>query len=141
MATVHFYEKPGCLNNTRQKQLLSAAGHLLVVYDLLQHPWAREPEKLRAFFGDKPVAEWFNRSAPDVKQGLVDPDGLSEQAAIELMVAQPLLIRRPLMEVDEQRVSGFDEVQVNAWLGLKSPPSGKDLESCPKQSHAEACKP
>ena len=140
MATVHFYEKPGCLNNTRQKQLLTAAGHLLVVYDLLQQPWSRTPDKLRAFFGDKPVADWFNRSAPAVKQGLIDPDVLSEQEAITLMVAQPLLIRRPLMEVDEQRVCGFDEAQVDAWLGLKSPPSGKDMETCPKQAHAEACK-
>jgi hypothetical protein len=27
MATVHFYEKPGCINNTRQKKILAAAGH------------------------------------------------------------------------------------------------------------------
>ena len=141
MATVHFYEKPGCLNNTRQKQLLSAAGHLLVIYDLLQQPWASDPAKLRSFFGDKPVSEWFNRSAPAVKQGLIDPDALDEQQAIELMVAQPLLIRRPLMEADDRRVSGFDEAEVDTWLGLKSPPTGKDLENCPRQSHAEACKP
>ncbi|WP_256361249.1 hypothetical protein [Methylomonas koyamae] len=82
MATVHFYEKPGCLNNTRQKQLLSAAGHLLVVYDLLQQPWAKQQAKLRSFFGDKPVAEWFNRSAPAIKQGLIDPEMLDEDQAI-----------------------------------------------------------
>lgn len=141
MATVHFYEKPGCLNNTRQKQLLSAAGHLLVVYDLLQQPWGREPGKLRSFFGDMPVADWFNRSAPAVKQGLVDPNTISEDEAIALMVAQPLLIRRPLMEVNEQRVCGFDQQQVDAWLGLATAVSHKNLETCPKQSHAEACKP
>jgi nitrogenase-associated protein len=141
MATVHFYEKPGCLNNTRQKQLLSAAGHLLVVYDLLQQPWGREPGKLRSFFGDMPVADWFNRSAPAVKQGLVDPNAVSEDEAIALMVAQPLLIRRPLMEVNEQRVCGFDQQQVDAWLGLAALASNKDLETCPKQAHAEACKP
>ncbi|MGZ0076833.1 ArsC/Spx/MgsR family protein [Methylomonas sp. YC3] len=141
MATVHFYEKPGCLNNTRQKQLLSAAGHLLVVYDLLQQPWGREPGKLRSFFGDMPVADWFNRSAPAVKQGLVDPNTVSEDEAIALMVAQPLLIRRPLMEVNEQRVCGFDQQQVDAWLGLAALASQKDLETCPKQSRSEACKP
>lgn len=141
MATVHFYEKPGCLNNTRQKQLLSAAGHLLVVYDLLQQPWGKEPAKLRSFFGNMPVADWFNRSAPAIKQGLIDPDGIDEQQAIALMVAQPLLIRRPLMEVGERRIAGFDEAEVNVWLGLQSPPTGKDLETCPKQAHAGACKP
>ncbi|OAI15236.1 MULTISPECIES: ArsC/Spx/MgsR family protein [Methylomonas] len=140
MAIVHFYEKPGCLNNTRQKQLLNAAGHVLVVHDLLQHPWAKQPDLLRAFFGEMPVAEWFNRSAPAVKQGLIDPDSLDEAQAIALMVGQPLLIRRPLMEVDGTRVCGFDEAQVDRWLGLKIP-SGKDLETCPRQAHAEACKP
>ncbi|OQW74483.1 MAG: nitrogenase-associated protein [Proteobacteria bacterium ST_bin11] len=141
MATVHFYEKPGCLNNTRQKQLLSAAGHLLVVYDLLQQPWSRESGKLRSFFGDMPVADWFNRSAPAVKQGLVDPNAVSEDEAIALMVAQPLLIRRPLMEVNEQRVCGFDQQQVDTWLGLATSVTHKNLEACPKQSRAEACKP
>ncbi|TPQ25836.1 ArsC/Spx/MgsR family protein [Methylomonas koyamae] len=141
MATVHFYEKPGCLNNTRQKQLLSAAGHLLVVYDLLQQPWAKQQVKLRSFFGDKPVAEWFNRSAPAIKQGLIDPATLDEQQAIALMVEQPLLIRRPLMESGLRRVSGFDEAEVDAWLGLKSAPSGRDLETCPRQARAEAYGP
>lgn len=138
MATVHFYEKPGCLNNTRQKQLLSAAGHLLVVYDLLQQPWAKQPAKLRSFFGDKPVAAWFNRSAPAIKQGLIDPETLDEDQAIALMVEQPLLIRRPLMEADQRRVSGFDENEVDAWLGLKLPANAKDLETCPRQARAEA---
>ncbi|OAI10401.1 nitrogenase-associated protein [Methylomonas koyamae] len=138
MATVHFYEKPGCLNNTRQKQLLSAAGHLLVVYDLLQQPWAKQQAKLRSFFGDKPVAEWFNRSAPAIKQGLIDPETLDEDQAIALMVEQPLLIRRPLMEADQRRVSGFDENEIDAWLGLKLPANAKDLETCPRQARVEA---
>lgn len=141
MATVHFYEKPGCINNTRQKQLLSAAGHLLIIYDLLQHPWADESDKLRAFFGDKPVTDWFNRSAPAIKNGLIDPAAVSESQAIQLMIADPLLIRRPLMEVDGQLMSGFDQQQVDAWLGLAEVAADKDLETCPKQAHSEACKP
>ena len=97
MATIHFYEKPGCINNTRQKQLLSKAGHLLVVYDLLAQPWAENREKLRSFFGDMPVADWFNRSAPAIKNGEIDPESVSEQQAIDLMAANPLLSRRPLL--------------------------------------------
>lgn len=139
MATVHFYEKPGCINNTRQKQLLSKAGHLLIVHDLLSHPWAKDPANLRAFFGNLPVADWFNRSAPAVKNGQVIPERVDEQQAIALMIADPLLIRRPLMEVDGRRQVGFDADRVEAWLGLTSPAS--DLETCPKQHAEQACSP
>ena len=50
MATVTFYEKPGCINNTRQKKLLAAAGHQVVAKNLLTEVW--QAERLRAFFGD-----------------------------------------------------------------------------------------
>lgn len=52
------------------------------------------------------------------------------------MVEQPLLIRRPLMEADQRRLSGFDENEVDAWLGLKLPANAKDLETCPRQARA-----
>lgn len=140
MATVHFYEKPGCANNTRQKQILSKAGHRLIVHDLLAQPWAQEPEKLRSFFGDRPVSEWFNYSAPAIKYGEVDPNGVSGQQAIELMVGDPLLIRRPLMEADGVRRAGFDLAEVEAWLGVaKEEMAGQDLESCKKPLVKRGC--
>jgi nitrogenase-associated protein len=141
MATIHFYEKPGCLNNTRQKQMLREAGHLLVVYDLLQQTWADDPAKLRSFFGDTPVADWFNRSAPAIKNGEITPEAVSEEHAIELMIAMPLLIRRPLLEVDGRRQAGFDPEKIEVWLGLPANPQGPDLETCPKQQDKKGCKP
>jgi len=48
MATVTFYEKPGCINNTRQKKLLAAAGHQVVALNLLTEAW--QPDRLRPFF-------------------------------------------------------------------------------------------
>ena len=141
MATIHFYEKPGCLNNTRQKQLLRDAGHLLVVYDLLQQNWAEEPAKLRSFFADLPVADWFNRSAPAIKSGAINPEAATAEQAIALMVATPLLIRRPLIEVNGRRQAGFDPDSIEAWLGLPANPHGPDLETCPKQQDKQGCKP
>ncbi|MDD2759611.1 MAG: nitrogenase-associated protein [Methylomonas sp.] len=141
MAIVHFYEKPGCFNNTRQKQLLLQAGHLLVVHDLLQSPWAENRARLRSFFGDMPVAEWFNRSAPAIKNGKIDPDLLNERQAIDLMVSDPILIRRPLMEVDGRRRAGFDAETIDAWLGLSADTAAGDLETCPKQHRQQACAP
>jgi len=63
MATVLFYEKPGCANNARQKLWLTNAGHQADARRLLDEPWTRE--RLPTFFGDRPVAQWFNRDAPD----------------------------------------------------------------------------
>lgn len=141
MATVHFYEKPGCINNTRQKQLLSQAGHTLIIHDLLRHPWAEDAAKLRSFFGDLPVADWFNRSAPAIKNGEIDPATVDERRAIALMVADPILIRRPLLEVDGRRQAGFDADQIDAWLGLADKAVAPDLETCPKQHAEKACSP
>ncbi|WP_150047200.1 MULTISPECIES: ArsC/Spx/MgsR family protein [Methylomonas] len=141
MAIVHFYEKPGCINNNKQKQLLSKAGHLLIVYDLLQQPWKQDRAKLRSFFGSMPVQEWFNRSAPAIKSGAINPDILSEPEAIELMVSDPILIRRPLLEVDGKRRAGFEAEQIDAWLGLDTNRDANDPETCTRQHRQQACSP
>jgi nitrogenase-associated protein len=137
MATVLFYEKPGCGNNTKQKVLLAAAGHTVQARSLLTEKWTAE--RLRGFFADLPLAQWFNPAAPRVKSGEIDPSGLDEATAIELMLADPLLIRRPLMEVGEERRVGFNPEEVDAWIGLKSPALIGDVESCPKSHLAQPC--
>ncbi|MCD0417022.1 hypothetical protein LOC51_07335 [Rubrivivax sp. JA1024] len=118
MAHVVFYEKPGCVGNARQKALLAASGHQLEVRNLLAEPWTRET--LRPFFGDKPLAAWFNQSSPKVKAGTIDFAALSEDAALALMIDDPLLIRRPLMQSGDRREVGFDQAVVDYWLGLQS---------------------
>ena len=129
MTRVLFFEKPGCRNNTRQKELLSASGHEVVAKSLLEEPWTAE--SLRPFFGDKPVAEWFNRASPKVKEGLIVPEQFDEDRAIKAMLAEPLLIRRPLMEADGRKMVGFDAATVDEWIGLSE--DGKPVrESCPR---------
>jgi nitrogenase-associated protein len=117
MARVIFYEKPGCKGGTRQKVLLTAAGHEVITYNLLTEPWT--VERLRSFFGDRPVKEWFNLSAPQIKSGEVVPEQLDEQSALFLMLREPLLIRRPLLQVGDRREVGFDVETLDAWIGLK----------------------
>lgn len=119
MADIVFYEKPGCAGNARQKRLLIQAGHRLEVRNLLTEPWTAG--RLQAFFGDLPVARWFNLSAPRVKSGEVQPDALTAEQALRLMLDEPLLIRRPLMERHQAgeplRMAGFDITTVDAWVG------------------------
>ena len=132
MVNVVFYEKPGCINNSKQKGLLSNAGHHVDARNLLTEPWSREA--LLAFFDRLSVTMWFNSSAPDIKSGQIDPSELSEEQALELMIQNPVLIRRPLMRVaDEYRV-GFDTQLVDQWIGLASITGKEDLESCPQQA-------
>ncbi|MGO3927725.1 ArsC/Spx/MgsR family protein [Rhodopseudomonas pseudopalustris] len=117
MAKVVFYEKPGCVGNARQKALLIASGHELEVRNLLSETWT--PETLRPFFGSKPIPEWFNASSPKVKAGAIDLAALTENSALAMMIEDPLLIRRPLMQAGDRRESGFDQTLVDAWIGLR----------------------
>ncbi|MBF0392662.1 MAG: arsenate reductase family protein, partial [Alphaproteobacteria bacterium] len=124
MTTVLFWEKPGCVNNTRQKALLRAAGHEVVARDLLAEPWT--PDTLLPFLESRPVAEWFNRASPRVKSGAVIPEAMSAEAALAALCDDPLLIRRPLMRALGRSQAGFDDT---GWLGL---PEGGP-EACPRR--------
>ncbi len=120
MAHVTFWEKPGCAGNARQKALLVRSAHTLDVRNLLSEPWTAA--ELRAFFGARPVSEWFNKSSPRVKSGEVRPEALDDAAALALMLADPLLIRRPLMESAGRREAGFEPERIAAWIGLAETP-------------------
>ncbi|MGF1517369.1 MAG: ArsC/Spx/MgsR family protein [Nodosilinea sp.] len=118
MATVNFYEKPGCINNIRQKALLQASGHQVIAHNLLLELWT--PARLYPFFEGLPVAQWFNTTARAITTGLVVPAQLDTDLALELMVLDPGLIRRPLLQVGNQRQSGFDPDVINRWIGLSA---------------------
>lgn len=118
MAHITFFEKPGCGGNARQRAALLAAGHTLDVQSLLSAPWTAE--SLLAYLAPLPVDQWFNRAAPRVKSGEVQPEQLSADHALMLLLGEPLLIRRPLMHnlADGSRHVGFDTAAVDAWIGL-----------------------
>lgn len=130
MATIIFWEKPGCQGNARQKEILLASGHQLEVRNLLAEPWSEE--RLSLFFGDRPVVEWFNPAHPRIKSGEVVPASFGREEALRLMVAEPLFIVRPLMQVGEERLAGFEVAQVHNWLGLALATVGeRDPRNCP----------
>ncbi|MFC5301608.1 ArsC/Spx/MgsR family protein [Azospira restricta] len=138
MARVVFYGKPGCRGNARQRALLVAAGHAVEFRDLLATPWSAE--RLLAFLGPLPVAEWFNRSAPALKSGEVVPENLGFEAALRLLLADPLLIRRPLLEAGGERRVGFDPAALDAWIGLNGAAVPADLgEGCAAGDDGDRC--
>ena len=130
MAKILFWEKPGCKGNARQKEILQVSGHQLEVRNLLTEAWTEE--KLATFFGSRPVNEWFNPSNPLVKSGEIDPAGLTPGEALVMMTEEPLLIVRPLMQVGQERLAGFDVDQVHNWIGLQLEAVGeRDPKNCP----------
>ncbi len=136
MSNLIFYEKQGCMGNKGQKDMLTAQGHRFEVRDILTEAWTKE--RLRAFFGDKPVPAWFNMTAPQVKDGRLEVEKLSEQKALNLMVIEPILIKRPLLELGELRQSGFSagpvlnylEVTLEGNLNLADCPMGGSSVEC-----------
>lgn len=139
MSVVLFYGKPGCTNNVRQRRLLAAAGHEVVDRDLLAEPWTKA--RLAAFFVGLPVDQWFNPAAPAVRSGKIATQLLTPAQALELLIRDPLLIRRPLMEVQGETLVGFDPRRVHAWIGLGAAPPGEDLETCRRAAHASCTGP
>ncbi|HQS10670.1 MAG: arsenate reductase family protein [Rhizobiales bacterium 24-66-13] len=114
MAAIVFFQKPGCGTNARQIAMLERAGYRVDARNLLSEPWT--PERLLGFFGDTPVTNWFNPAAPRVKSGEILPERLDAVSALALMIADPLLIRRPLVERGTARCAGFDREPVTSWL-------------------------
>jgi len=133
VAVLIFWGKPGCAGNASQIALLRESGHTVDVRDLNAAGWTAE--RLRPFFGDTDVPRWFNASAPKVKRDEIVPHELSEASALELLIAEPLLIRRPLLECDGVRTAGFDRGFIAAWIGLADH-SVAVMEGCPRPDMA-----
>lgn len=137
MAKVIFWEKPNCRGNARQKEILLASGHQLEVRNLLNESWT--VADLKMFFGNRPVIEWFNPTNPQIKAGEIQPENLSAEDALEMMIDEPLLIIRPLIQVGQERMAGFDVEQVHNWLGLDLDSVGdRNPQHCPCVVTSEA---
>lgn len=138
MAVVTFYEKPGCSGNAKQKKILEAAGHTVVPRDLLAARWT--DADLRGFFAGLPVAQWFNRNSPAIKSGEIVPEECDEATTLALLKKHPLLIRRPLLEVEGVRKAGFDVAAIDAWIGLGGAEvPDEDMEACQHGKDGHVC--
>ncbi|MFN7503822.1 MAG: ArsC/Spx/MgsR family protein, partial [Dolichospermum sp.] len=56
---------------------------------------------------------------PRVKSGEVNPENITAENALIMMLRDPLLIRRPLIQVGDRREIGFDVEKIDTWIGLK----------------------
>jgi len=127
MAQMVFWEKPGCINGGRQKKILTDAGNVLECSNILEKQWTGE--ELMRFVAGKSASECMNFTAPAVKRGEIDPGSLSLDQAIELMIEDPILIKRPLIEVDGAYIQGFADTRLKQYLGNWD--GVEDVTTCP----------
>lgn len=133
MPVIIFYEKPGCISNGKQKEILKMAGYSLVERNILKEAW--KPEELRKYFGDLPIEQWFNKNAPALAKEQLFVDNLSELDALTLMINDPILIRRPLMRLGDTHKVGFDAEILEELVELKHQYKYQDLELCSRSVH------
>lgn len=133
MKIVIFYEKPGCTTNKKQKKMLRKSGCVVFERNLLQH--GMSSDELYSFFGNRPVTEWFNPNAPQIKTGHINPEKLTKEEAINLLFLEPILIKRPLMIINKEKLCGFDQEKVQSLLDISF-----DMNvSSACSSHHETC--
>lgn len=123
-----FFEKPGCAGNARQKKMLLDAGVMLAVRDMLSTAWT--PEELAEFFEGKSVSECFNENAPDIKSGRINPARLEKDEAVAMMIADPILIKRPLIRYRSEAILGFDLVRLGRLIPRLVGPAAVDPGTC-----------
>ncbi|BHH82478.1 ArsC/Spx/MgsR family protein [Desulforhopalus sp. 52FAK] len=127
MAYIQFFEKPGCINGGKQKNILLEAGNTLECVNILKHAWS--PEELAQFFLSRDASLIMNHTAPAIKNGTINPAHLSYDEAVALMVENPILIKRPLIRVDGLSIQGFTDERLTPYLGGWD--KKNDVTTCP----------
>lgn len=124
---VIFYEKTGCNGNYRQKELLKSYGISFETRSILDIKW--DKSTLEAFFEGLSTKEMINPFAPQLKNDSFDLNSYTKEELIERMIKEPILIKRPLLEVGEVKLCGFDIETLNSLLNIKMP-IPKDINAC-----------
>lgn len=109
------YVKAGCSTCNRARDALRGWGVAFTERDLFRHP-LEEPE-LRELAALASLRDLFSDRSPSVRARGLLPDELSEAAMLAEMLAEPRLIRRPLLRVGTRLVIGLDPAAMREALG------------------------
>ncbi|MBM4405466.1 MAG: hypothetical protein FJ039_04670 [Chloroflexi bacterium] len=74
------------------------------------------PDEIKRLSGGKPN-DLIDRKKPSFRALGIGDKTLSDKEAIELMLKNPSIIRRPIYDVDGQIVLGVDEAKLKKLLG------------------------
>jgi nitrogenase-associated protein len=112
--TIIFYEKTGCAGNQRQKEVLKKNALPFQTKSLLDTPWTKE--RLEPFFKGLNKSAMINQFAPKIKNKELDIEQYTKEELIELMCSEPILIKRPLLQIGKHHICGFDIEKINQLL-------------------------
>ena len=128
-----FYEKTGCSGNAKQKELLKNHNISITVKSLLDEKWTFE--SLNEFFKGLEVKDMFNPFAPQIKDEKINILNIKKDEAINLMIKEPILIKRPLLDINGIKLCGFNLEQINKLLNVNID-TNKKLNTC---SSSDTC--
>ena len=117
MNLVIFYKKRACVTNNKQKELLRKAGCLVIERNILSNTLTKE--ELSIFFRDEPIDRWFNKNAPRIKNGLLNISDIDKDEALNMMIEDPILIKRPLLIINNEKICGFNQDKIEDLLNTK----------------------
>jgi len=103
---VDFFEHEDCIGNEIQRKVLADLGYTVNRYSLLDMNW--NTKHLFLFFKNDPVYTWFDYSAPSIENKLFDPTTISDTDALDFMVKDKRLIKRPLIHFNGEYCAGFE---------------------------------
>lgn len=75
--------------------------------------------------------EIMNSIAPAIKNGEIQPADLSFIEAVRMMVETPILIKRPLIRIDDMHIQGFTDERLQSYLDGCD--GAEDVVTCPNQ--------
>jgi arsenate reductase (glutaredoxin) len=122
-----FYEKTACSGNAKQKELLKSHNISFTVKSLLDEKWTFET--LSEFFKGLDVKDMFNPFAPQIKNEQINILNIKKDEAIRLMINEPILIKRPLLDINGIKLCGFNIEQINKLLNVNID-TNKKLNTC-----------
>jgi Spx/MgsR family transcriptional regulator len=88
--------------------------------ELVKHDLAKERpsrELLERLIDEKHLADFVNTRSPAYKERGLDVNTLTKKQAIDLMLEEPNLIRRPLLLAGRKALFGFDQAKYEALDG------------------------
>ncbi len=114
MAEMIVFTKTGCTTSEQQKTALKNGGNHLECRDILSRAWTRE--SLLPFVRGREVLQIIDCSAPAVRKGEIDPLLLTWDEAVDLMIAMPILIKGPLIQVDNLHIQGMVDTRLKRYI-------------------------
>jgi arsenate reductase len=113
--TLHLYGIPNCDTVKKARAWLVARGSAHVFHDYKKE--GVDPARLRAWVDELGWEKVLNRAGTTFRK-LPDADktDLDADKAIALMLAQPSMIKRPLLDLGGERLIGFDPARWAAAL-------------------------